>query len=276
MSDMDDFVDVSVTLKGRQISAGRYQVPVTIGRGEHNAVRIGHDPQVATISRTHVSIQRQGDGLQLVDNSVNGTIYRGERMRQGTVVQLGASDHFNIFEFEISVAKARYNPAIPVILEAHVLVDGVMKGKPFLIGEMLLLCFKTNGGYRFDQAPRQADFQAIFSRHRIDAEHLFAAIAADDYGKGLLATQLPAERPAMTINRHLVVQQYMAIEPRTVIEMDNIRIELYPPGEHSLKCSNPSCQLLNPYDLNGNCIYCSFGLVGAVTRLASPGGLPKG
>src|SRR5215475_10515926 len=174
MSDMDDFVDVSVARKGRQISTGRYQMPVTIGRGEHNAVRIGHNPPDKTISRTHAMIERSGRSLQLVDKSANGIIYRGERIRQGDVVPLGASDHFDIFEFEISVEKVRHNPLIPVIFEAHVLVDGVMKGKPFLIGEMLLLCFKTNQGYRFDHAPTEVDLQAIFSRHRIDAEHLFA------------------------------------------------------------------------------------------------------
>ena len=276
MSDMDDFVDVSVARKGRQVSTGRYRMPVTIGRGEHNAVRIGHDPPDKTISRTHAMIERRGRDLQLVDKSANGITYRGERIRQGEVVALATPDHFGIFDFEVTVEKAKYNPLIPVIFEAHVLVDGVMKGKPVLIGEMLLLCFKTNQGYRFDQAPMQADLRNIFSRHVINAEHLFAAIAGDEGGKGLLATLPRGDRPEILVNRSPLIKQQVAIEPRTVIEIDNVRIELYPPGEHSLKCSNPSCQLLNTYNFNSNCVYCSFGLVGAVTRVASGAGKPKG
>jgi hypothetical protein len=53
MSDMEDFIDVKVTRRGREVAEGCYKLPVTIGRGEHNSVRIGHSPQDMTISRTH-------------------------------------------------------------------------------------------------------------------------------------------------------------------------------------------------------------------------------
>jgi hypothetical protein len=274
MSDMDDFVDVTVTRRGSEISTGCYKMPVTIGRGEHNSVRIGHAPQDKTISRTHAIIQRDGRALQLIDNSANGTIYRGARMKRGRAVDLGTSGHFQIFEFSLKAAKARHDPSIPIVFEAHVLVDGYVKGKPFLIGEMLLLCFKTGQGYRFDQVPAQAEFQTIFSRHRIEAEHVFAAIASD-HGKGLLATEGIEGQPRILVNRQPVRESSTRLYPRDVVEIENIRIELYPPGEKSLKCSNPSCQLLNPYILTGNCHYCSFGLVGAVTRVATATSKPK-
>jgi pSer/pThr/pTyr-binding forkhead associated (FHA) protein len=265
MSDMDDFVDVTVTRRGKQISTGCYKMPVTIGRGEHNSVRIGHAPQDKTISRTHALIQRAGKGLQLIDKSANGTIYLGERIRQ--TVELRSPDHFEIFEFKVNVSKAKHDPSIPVIFEAQVLVDGYIKGQPFLIGEMLLLCFKTHQGYRFDQVPMQADLQTIFSRHRIEAEHVFAAVASD-HGAGVLVTTPIDDGPKILVNRQSVREASVPLFARDVIEIENIRIELYEPGEKSLKCSNPSCQLLNPYVLNGNCRFCSFGLVGAVTRVA--------
>jgi hypothetical protein len=247
-------------------------LPVSIGRGEHNSVRIGHSPQDKTISRTHAVIQQAGDRLQLLDRSSNGTTYRGERIKQGKTVGLQAVDSFEIFEFKISLSRAKHDPSIPVLFEAHVLVDGQMKGRPFLIGEMLLLCFKTSKGYRFDQIPAQADFQAIFTRHRLQDEQLFAAVGSDE-GEGVFA--MIEHQPKIMINRQVVVEPTSPLHPRDVIEIGNIRIELYPPGEKSLKCSNPSCQLLNPYDLNGNCRFCSFALVGAVTRLASTTSKPN-
>jgi hypothetical protein len=82
MSDMEDFIDVKVTRRGREVAEGCYKLPVTIGRGEHNSVRIGHSPQDMTISRTH-AIERTAGRRQLVDKSASGTVYRGERIKQG-------------------------------------------------------------------------------------------------------------------------------------------------------------------------------------------------
>jgi hypothetical protein len=41
MSDMEDFIDVKVTRRGREVAEGCFKLPVTIGRGEDNSVRIG-------------------------------------------------------------------------------------------------------------------------------------------------------------------------------------------------------------------------------------------
>jgi len=100
MSDMEDFIDVKVTQRGREIAEGCYKLPVTIGRAEHNSVRIGHSPQDMTISRTHAIIQRAAGQLQLVDKSANGTVYRCERIKQGNAVDLGVADSFEIFDFK--------------------------------------------------------------------------------------------------------------------------------------------------------------------------------
>jgi FHA domain-containing protein len=267
MSDMDDFVDVIVSRGGKQVLTGCYKLPVSVGRGEHNAIRIGHDPQDKTVSRTHAIIQRDGKGLRLLDKSANGTIYRGARIKQ--IVNLGTTDHFEIFDFDITVAKARHDPSIPTIFEAHVLVDGYMKGNPLQIGEMMLLCFRRGKGYRFEQIPVRANFESIWPNYRIDDEHAFAAIVSD-HGAGHLVTAEGDKRSAILLNKQPVPESSVVLHPRDVIEIKNIRIELYPPGENSLKCSNPACQLLNPYILTSNCRFCSFGLVGAVTRAASP------
>ncbi|MCK1489745.1 FHA domain-containing protein [Bradyrhizobium sp. 180] len=272
---MDDFVDVTVSCRGRKISAGCYKMPVSIGRGEHNAVRIGHDPQDKTISRTHAILQRSGQGIRLVDKSSNGTTYRGARLRQGSSIDLKPTDHFEVFEFTFDVEKARRDPSVPVLFEAHVLVDGYRKGEPFQVGEMLLLCFKRKRGYRFDQAPVRADLETILSYHRIEDEHAFAAIVGYR-GGGILATQPVGDRPTILKNKQPVREPQVELRSRDVIEIDNIRIELYPPGENSLKCSNPACGLLNPYEPNGNCRFCSFGLIGAVTRAVTPAQKPKG
>lgn len=136
-----------------------------------------------------------------------------------------------------------------------------------MIGEMLLLCFKSSHGYRFEQAPLQADLRTIFTRHRLHAEYPFAALAGVD-GEGLLVTQPDCDQP-ITVNRKPASRPENTLQARDVVEIGNIRIEIYPPGEKSLKCSNPACQLLNPYIPHGNCKFCAFALIGAATRVAS-------
>ena len=73
----------------------------------------------------------------MVDKSANGTVYRGERIKQGNAVELGLADSFEIFDFKVSIGRVKPDPSIPIIFAAHVLVDGYRKGKPFMIGEML-------------------------------------------------------------------------------------------------------------------------------------------
>jgi pSer/pThr/pTyr-binding forkhead associated (FHA) protein len=225
MSDMEDFIDVRVTRRGSEIAEGCYKLPVTIGRGEHNSIRIGHSPQDMTISRTHAIIQRAAGGLLLVDKSANGTVYRGKRIRQGNAILLGVADSFEIFDFKVSIGRVQPNPSIPVLFEAHVLVDGYRKGKPFLIGEMLLLCFKSSKGYRFDQAPQQADLRTIFTRHRLHAEYPFAAVADVD-GEGRLVTQTDSDQPPITVNRKPASRPEHTLRERDVVEIGNIRIEI--------------------------------------------------
>ncbi|MGJ4949953.1 FHA domain-containing protein [Bradyrhizobium sp. HKCCYLS20291] len=269
MSEIDDFVDVTVSRRGKEVSQGCYKMPLSIGRGEHNPVRIGHDPQDKTISRTHAVVQRAGQGFRLLDKSSNGTIYRGVRMKQGSSIDLKPKDFFEIFEFTIDVAKSKRDPNAPIIFEAQVLIDGYKTGAPFQVGEMLLLCFKKKTGYIFDQAPVKADLDTILSSHRIEDEHAMAAIVGLQ-GGGFLATRPIAERPPILVNKQPVQSTKVDLHPRDVIEIENVRIELYPPGESSLKCSNLSCELLNPYTLNANCRFCSFGLIGGVTRAVPP------
>jgi pSer/pThr/pTyr-binding forkhead associated (FHA) protein len=274
MSEMEDFVDVKVTQEGRRITEGCYRLPVTIGRGEHNMVRIGHSPQNKTISRTHAIVQVDGGRLQLVDRSANGTIHCGQRIRQGSMVALESSDSFEIFDFKISVRRVKPDPAIPIIFEAHVLVDGYRRNKPFMIGEMLLVCFKTSRDYRFEQMPAQADFRSIFAKHRLDAEYAVAAIRSEQ-GEGNLVTPSDSSRPPIAVNRWPVTLNKQALHKRDVIQIENVRIEILPLGERSLKCSNPACQLLNPYEPHGKCWFCHRELVDAETREPSGKTRPK-
>jgi hypothetical protein len=268
MNGMEDFIDVSVTRMGREIARGCYKLPVTIGRMPQNSICIGDRPTDKTVSRVHAQIERSGERLRLIDRSVNGTSYRGRLLKAGDVVELENDDSFEIRDFKIKVARAKHDPSIPALFEARIFFGDLMKGKPLLVGEMVLLCSETPDGLRFELVPAVADWPKILVRHRLDGEHPFAAIVNGE-GAGMLVTSPTQERPPMTVNRRPVTDVTFALHPRCVIGITNVRIELSPPRERSLKCPNPACQLLNPYDPHTNCVYCGFRLVGAVTRTPS-------
>jgi pSer/pThr/pTyr-binding forkhead associated (FHA) protein len=275
MSDMEDFVDVVVTRDGREISSGCFKLPITIGRMAQNSIPLGSTPPDKTISRVHAQIERVGNRLRLVDRSANGTNYRGRLLKGGDAVDLEDRDNFEIRGYEINVARAEHDPAIPVLFEAHILVDETLRGKPLLIGQMIMLCVKTKDSIRFDQAPvAAAQEHSILTRHRLDGESVFA-VAARIEGQGMLLTLAAQDRPAMMLNRRLVTEPTLKLYPRDVIEIGKVRIELYPPGEKSLKCPNPSCQLLNVYNPHANCRFCSTRLVEGVTRIASATDSPR-
>jgi hypothetical protein len=89
-----------------------------------------------------------------------------------------------------------------------------------MIGEMLLLCFKSSQGYRFEQVPSQADLHTIFTRHRLDAGYPLAAIASE-HGGGLLVTESVPHQPRITVNRKPASQPRQTLRERDVSDRQN-------------------------------------------------------
>lgn len=270
MSGMDDFVDVVVTRDGQKVAGGRYKLPMTFGRMAQSSVRLGHSPPDKTISRVHAQLEAGKDRLKLTDSSSNGTLYKGRLMKNGESVALADDDSFQVREYLIKVTRAKHDPTVRTTLEAHVFVRGLPSESPIPIGEMMALCVKTAKGIRFDQAPATADLniQDIAVRYRLQGEELFAGLCSI-HDVAYLLTSPDQQAVSIMRNRAPVTDSRTIVKNHDVIHFDDtIRIDLHAPGEHSLMCSNPKCELLNPYNPNINCRFCGFHLVSARTRLA--------
>ena len=273
MTGMDDFIDVTVTRDGREIAAGRYRLPVTFGRVVQNPIRIGVDPLDESVSRTHAAVELTGGRLRLTDRSMNGTLYNGKMLKNGETADLRDNDGFQIRDYQIRVARAKRDPNIPVLFQARVSI----RGRPFkdeiAIGEMMLLCVRIPKGLRLEPVPTgpTTNYQSLVARYRLNAETLFAAIIVIEE-QGYFVRLASADDLQITRNRAPIVEEKTRLNSLDVIQIADVRIELHAPGQKSLKCINPKCELLHPHEPHGNCRWCGFKLVGAATILVRPDG----
>lgn len=264
---MDDFVDVEMT-KGTARTQGRYKLPLRIGRGTGNSIRIGHLPDDPTVSRVHTVIELSGGRLQIVDKSTNGTVYGGRLMKTGETLEFQDGDLFEVRGHEFRVARAKRNPDIPNAFYAAIRIGG--EQKLFPIGETMLLCVKSENGIRFEEAPMTpgTHFQDIIGRQRLQGESLIATIHAG--GRLGLVKSAADATLFVTVNNHTRVETGMQAElrPLDVVNVGGVPIDILLPDVKASRCHNHGCRLLNPYDPHGNCRWCGHRLTEGVTEIA--------
>lgn len=264
---MDDFVDVEMT-KGAVRTQGRYKLPLKIGRGTGNSIRIGHLPDDPTVSRTHTVVELSDGRLQIVDRSTNGTLYGGRLMKTGETLEFRDGDGFEVRGHAFRVTRVKRNPDIPNAFYAAIRIGG--EQKLFPIGETLLLCVRSENGIRFEEAPTSptTNFQDIIGRQRLQGESLLAVIQSG--GKlGLVKAAADASAP-VTVNNHTRVENGMQVElrPLDVVSVGGVPIDILLPDVKASRCHNFDCRLLNPYDPHGNCRWCGHRLTEGVTEIA--------
>lgn len=264
---MDDFVDVEI-VKGSSRTQGRHKLPLKIGRGTGNSIRIGHEPDDSTISRVHTVIELSGSRLQIVDKSTNGTFYAGRLMKTGETAEFNDGDRFEVRGHQFRVMRAKRDPNIPVAFYAAIRAGG--EQKLFSIGETLLLCVKSANGTRFEEAPMTpgTNFQDILGRQRLDGENLIAVIHAG--GKLGVVKSAADAKAAVTVNNHTQVKNGMQLELRAldVVSIGGVPVDILLPDAKASRCHNHTCRLLNPYDPHGNCRWCGHRLTEGITEIA--------
>jgi hypothetical protein len=264
---MDDFVDVEM-IKGGARTQGRHKLPLKIGRGTGNSIRIGHEPDDQTVSRLHTLIELSGGRLQIIDKSTNGTLYNGRLMKTGETLDFNDGDRFEVRGHEFRVSRARRDPNIPNAFYVAIRIGG--EQKLFPVGETLILCVKSSNGIRFEEAPMTpgTNFQDIIGRQRLDGETLIAVIHAG--GKlGIVKSAAGAQAPVI-VNNHTRVEQGMQLELRAldVVSIGGVAVDILLPDMKASRCHNHTCRLLNPYDPHGNCRWCGHRLTEGVTEIA--------
>lgn len=265
---MDDFVDVEMTKDGNRIQ-GRHKLPLKIGRGTGNSIRIGNEPNDQTVSRLHTVIELSNGRLQIVDKSTNGTLYNGRMMKTGEAADFTDGDHFEVRGHQFRVSRAKRDPNIPVMFYAAIRIGG--EQKLFPIGETLLLCVKSSNGIRFEEAPMTpgTNFQDIIGRQRLEGENLLAVIHAG--GKfGVVKSAADAQAPVI-VNNHTQVKNGMQLDlrPLDVVSVGGVPVDILLPDMKASRCHNHTCRLLNPYDPHGNCRWCGHRLTEGVTEIAA-------
>lgn len=263
---MDDFVDVEMIKDGAR-THGRHKLPLKIGRGTGNSIRIGHEPNDQTVSRVHTQIDLSNGRLTITDKSTNGTVYNGRVMKTGETVSFNDGDRFEIRGHQFRVSRAQRDPSIPVAFYAAIRSGG--EQKLFPIGETLLLCIKSGNGIRFEEAPFTADtnYQNIIARQRLDGENLLAVIHVG--GKlGVLKAAADAAVPIVVNNHTQVKGGQQELRALDVVSIGGVPVDILLPDMKASRCHNHTCRLLNPYDPHGNCRWCGHRLTESVTEIA--------
>lgn len=264
---MDDYVDVEMLKDGQRVQ-GRHKLPLKIGRGTGNSIRIGHDPNDQTVSRVHTQIELVNDRLHIVDKSTNGTLYNGKVMKTGESIAFGDGDQFEVRGHQFRVTRTQRNPNIPVSFFCGIRIGG--EQKLFPIGETLLLCIKSGKGVRFEEAPFTSgtNYQDVVARQRLGGESLLAVIHAG--GKlGVLKVAAELAAPVL-VNNHTHVQGgQQELRALDVVNVGGVPVDILLPDMKASRCHNHSCRLLNPYDPHGNCRWCGHRLTESVTEIAS-------
>lgn len=263
---MDDFVDVEMIKDGNR-TQGRHKLPLKIGRGTGNSIRIGHEPNDQTVSRVHTQIELIDGRLAIIDKSTNGTFFNGRMMKTGETQTFADGDKFEVRGHQFRVSRAQRDPSIPVAFYAAIRVGG--EQKLFPIGESLLLCIKSGNGIRFEEAPFTAgtNYQNIVARQRLDGESLLAVIHAG--GKlGVLKAAADAGAPILVNNQLEVKGGQQELRALDVVSIGGVPVDILLPDMKASRCHNHTCKLLNPYDPHGNCRWCGHRLTESVTEIA--------
>ena len=264
---------------GETVIDGVLRLPVTIGRGEQASVSVDQAP--ATMSRVHVRLHDVDGDLCLTDESTHGTRYHGRLLRHETVKLLPV-DRFEFTGYR-GEARTHFQTDFRRILaramiktrDGHPLVSKSGRDlAPVDIGPNALICLlDRKNRLRFENMPHELALSSqsedkLISNYRINDMELVFFITIEDAREEtgqfvLYATEL-AEEKGLLLNRHPVAGS-RPLQVLDLLEIDNKRIELLPPYGNTLRCGNPECERLNPYDPNANCQWCGHRLVESIT-----------
>lgn len=258
---MADLVEVRITDgSGRVISEGRHGLPLRIGRSQQAEIQLT-DPD-NQISRFHATISEAGGGsLVLLDDSLNGTDYRGRKVHK-TQVPIEDRDTFAVRQFRVEVKRVAQSNE-PAAFNAVFVVKG--HEHVYAVGPTFLVVLLDGQRASVDEV-RPRDPAAILKYYADAGREALAVIGVKD-GFGTVTTTPQARERKLTINRGVPLGGTEPLRVLDVVALGRMRIEILKPDTRALKCKNSSCQLLNPYDIGENCRFCGHRLVEGETRL---------
>jgi hypothetical protein len=260
-----DYVDITVRdAQGMVYKQGRYQLPVTFGRLPYLTIALPSDRQ--DISRTHLTLRNDPNGLVIEDSSVNGTVYSGRKLESGETVSISSNDHFSILDYTIEVARARPDASRSAVFDIWVSKATQRRNaqqeliQHSQIGQTMLLAVEKNSGrVLFNDVPYDVDFDQLRSRYNLNDQKLLFAIV-NRGTNGVLYVTPNANTDFLTHNLEPVPVGENPFLPLDVIQYGTVRLEIMKPGEPALRCPKSSCGLLNDYLRDRTCRFCGHAL----------------
>lgn len=256
---MGDFVQVRIyDAEGRLTLEDSRELPVSFGRG--GSANCVVDDGLKQVSRLHAVVSSQGGALVLTDSSVNGTSYDGRLFKDGAVA-IRDQDEFRIRDFRVEVKRVAQQQKRPVAFNAVFI--GRSREETIPVGPTALLLRLDGKKPRVHYVePRDPD--STLSKYP-DA---LALISVRD-NLGIIATAPLGVTHGLTVNRGKAPGGVQPLRLHDVVAIGSLRIEILHDKHQAIRCKNPGCRLLNPYDPRENCRYCGHRLVEGETRFVA-------
>jgi hypothetical protein len=234
---------------------GTYSLPVSIGRGSGCDIQLEADNRA--ISRVHVEIVEERGHSVAYNRASNldATRCNERSLAPNERVELVQGDVLAIFGTEIKLLP----PATLGLLIAR-RTDLKPVGDYHLLPGTAILAIETAHELLVE---RVADVAAI------DMDEIGDRLAVLFYFDGsepTLAILSNPEASPVLLDRGIVDQPALYLQPEDTIEVGNYRYEVMTVGLASVICENPGCQVLNAYDRGETCRICGTRLFGP-TRL---------
>lgn len=271
-----NMLDVKIVGPGGQIVvAGRYPLPLTLGRGQAAKVQFGADGN--DVSRVHAEIVEDGSKLTLIHRSDTRTTQVGQRSvsAPGDRLALGDASVLRIGPYEVSIAKIgadghRMLSAGEPVAEVRRGSNRSDKPKGAFPLQGSLIAFVADGAgdnpaVAIEKLP-PGDPSSLVSRYQAANRRLIMTLMFSG-AQGRLDVFEPLASAPVRLNNAVQKRGRAPLSPLDLVTFADLRIEIVKHGEPTLICANDECERVNPYAPHDNCRWCGFKLVDAVSGL---------
>lgn len=276
---------------GRELLRKRGRPPFSVGRGDRGVGgEHGMVPNApAAMSRVHLKLDLDPSGAAIVlhDLSSNGVSVNGRLLPQKGASRFAPGDLAlfagHTMRIELPQAAAPNPPAYGAP------AGGLPGAEPQpALGAALFTASGQAGDAasvdltRFSARARLDGAQALLSQKEADAspEALLAAPGAlyaltgpgpFAAGGARATVHVAADAPApVTLNRLPLEPGPRALKAYDLVSVAGLEVGILPAGLRAIRCHNPECARLNPYDPTLNCQWCGFRLVEGMTVMLRP------
>jgi hypothetical protein len=227
-----------------------HALPLKVGRGADCGVQL--DPENRAISRVHLELVEEDGRIVLINRASNpkATVVDGRSLGAEERVVLEPGQVVRIFDTELALVEA---PVVGLGFASR--SGGETAFEVLAPGRSIVATERADGRMILEPVAELAAYDQERFAGRL------ALVFYLDAGEPCCAVvSNPAGHPLM-LDRSVLSQTALALEPFDLIEIDRHRIEIRPKDAGVILCEIPSCRGLNP-DGRGMCRLCGAPLAG--------------